>query len=61
MDAGQVRIGLIQMTCEAAPGANLEKAQGRIEEAAGRGAEVVCLQELYRSQYPCQSEKEANF
>jgi N-carbamoylputrescine amidase len=61
MDAGQVRIGLIQMTCEAAPGPNLEKAQARIEEAAGRGAQVICLQELYRSEYPCQSEDNANF
>jgi N-carbamoylputrescine amidase len=61
MDAGQVTIGLIQMSCERDPRHNLEKAGARIEEAAARGAQVVCLQELYRSQYFCQSEENASF
>jgi N-carbamoylputrescine amidase len=61
MGAGQVTIGLIQMSCEREPRRNLEKAAARIEEAAERGAEVVCLQELYRSEYFCQSEENANF
>ena len=61
MDAGHVQIGLIQMTCDESPERNLEKAAARVEEAANRGAQVVCLQELYRSQYLCQSEDNALF
>jgi N-carbamoylputrescine amidase len=61
MDARQIRIGLIQMTCVPEPGPNLEKAVTRVEEAAGRGAQIVCLQELYRSPYPCQAEEMAQF
>ncbi len=61
MDAGHLRIGLIQMSCAADPAANLDKAVSRIEEAAGRGATVVCLQELFRSQYFCQSERNEMF
>ena len=51
-----VRVGLVQMTCGPEPGANMEKAVARVREAAGRGAQVVCLQELFRSQYFCQTE-----
>ncbi|HXZ87839.1 MAG TPA: carbon-nitrogen hydrolase [Candidatus Binataceae bacterium] len=61
MDAGHVHIGLIQMTCDSRPDHNLEKAAARIEEAADRGAQIICLQELYRSHYPCQSEDNARF
>jgi N-carbamoylputrescine amidase len=61
MDAGILKIGLIQMACEREPDRNLEKAAARIEEAAARGAQVVCLQELYRSRYLCQSEDNDNF
>ena len=53
---GKFQIGLIQMTCGADPEANLEKAIQRIREAAARGAEVICLQELFRSQYFCREE-----
>jgi len=51
-----VRVGLVQMTCEPEPEPNMEKAVVRVREAAGRGAQVVCLQELFRSQYFCQTE-----
>jgi N-carbamoylputrescine amidase len=61
MDAGPLRIALIQMTCDREPDRNLEKAAARIAEAGGRGARVVCLQELYRSWYPCQTEENDNF
>jgi N-carbamoylputrescine amidase len=54
--AESVNIGLVQMTCTEKPEANLKKALARIEEAAKRGAQVVCLQELFRSQYFCQTE-----
>ncbi len=56
-----MRIGLIQMACEREPAANLEKALVRIEQAAHDRAQIVCLQELYRSQYPCQSEDNSQF
>jgi N-carbamoylputrescine amidase len=54
-------IGLIQMRCAEDPGENLERALGRAEEAARSGARLVCLQELFRSPYPCQSEDPARF
>jgi N-carbamoylputrescine amidase len=49
-------VGLVQMTCDEKPEKNLKKALDRIDAAAKRGATVVCLQELFRSQYFCQSE-----
>jgi len=54
-------IGLIQMACTPQPLENLERAVARIEEAARQGAQIVCLQELFRSQYFCQSEDHGNF
>ena len=54
-------IGLIQMAFSADPGDNLKKALSRIEEAAGRGANVICLPELCRSLYFCQKEESASF
>jgi N-carbamoylputrescine amidase len=61
MEARELRIGLVQMTGDADPAKNLAKAAARVEEAAVRGAEVICLQELYRSHYPCQSEDNSQF
>jgi predicted amidohydrolase len=51
-----VRVGLIQMACSRDPGENLAKAEWRIREAAGKGAQIICLQELFRSQYFCREE-----
>ncbi len=53
--------GLIQMACTPNPAENLERAISRIEEAAHAGAELVCLPELFRSQYFCQREDAASF
>ena len=50
------RIGLVQMACSADPAENLTTAESRIREAAGRGAQIVCLPELFRSQYFCREE-----
>jgi N-carbamoylputrescine amidase len=61
MESGKFRIGLVQMACEREPAANLEKAVARIEQAADDGAQIVCLQELYRSLYPCQAEDNSQF
>src|ERR1700693_1531408 len=44
------------MSCSLDPRENLTKAEGRIHEAASRGAQIVCLQELFRSQYFCREE-----
>ena len=55
------KVALVQMQCGTDPAANLEKAIGFIGDAAGQGAQVVCLPELFRSQYFCQSEDHANF
>src|SRR5258708_33214715 len=60
-NANILTLGLIQMTCAEQPRVNLDKALARIEEAAARGAKVVCLQELFRSRYFCQSEEARNF
>lgn len=51
-----VNIGLVQMSCDEKPEKNLKKAIAAIGEAARRGAHIVCLQELFRSQYFCQTE-----
>jgi N-carbamoylputrescine amidase len=56
-----VKVGLIQMSCDQKPDANLKKAITRIGEAAKKGAQIVCLQELFRSQYFCQTEDIALF
>jgi N-carbamoylputrescine amidase len=50
------RVGLVQMSCALDPNQNLEKALWRIREAAAQGAQIVCLQELFRSQYFCREE-----
>ena len=49
------------MTCGLDSAANLEKAIQRVREAAAKGAQIVCLQELFRSQYFCQKEDAALF
>jgi N-carbamoylputrescine amidase len=53
--------GLVQMSCSPSPDENLQKAAAFVEDAARRGAEVVCLPELFRSQYFCQRENVASF
>ena len=55
------RVGLVQMGVSPHPEENLQKAMGRMEEAAQAGAEVICLPELFRSQYFCQQEDAAAF
>jgi N-carbamoylputrescine amidase len=54
-------VGLVQMTVSAQPKENLARASSKIEEAARNGAQVVCLPELFQSQYFCQREDTANF
>ncbi|MEX2090473.1 MAG: nitrilase-related carbon-nitrogen hydrolase, partial [Bacteroidota bacterium] len=49
-------VGLIQMAFGKDPEVNLQRAIAKIENAARKGAQLVCLPELFRSQYFCQSE-----
>jgi N-carbamoylputrescine amidase len=53
--------GLVQMSCSPDRDENLQKAITRVEDAAHRGADVVCLPELFHSQYFCQQENIARF
>lgn len=57
----KVTLALVQMRCSADPKENLDKALQKISEAAERGAQIVCLQELFTSQYFCQIEDHKYF
>ena len=54
-------VGLVQMAMEADPAANLKRGVARVEAAARAGAQLVCLPELFRSQYFCQREDPSFF
>src|ERR1700688_2146911 len=56
-----VTIGLIQMPCTSQPQANLRKGLALVEKAARRGARIICLPELFRSLYFCQTEDHRQF
>jgi N-carbamoylputrescine amidase len=57
----KVKVGLVQMSCSPNPQENLTKAQEKIREVAAQGAQIVCLQELFRSLYFCDVEDYDNF
>ena len=57
----KVKIGTIQMSCVADKQQNLEKAIKNIREVAAKGANIVCLQELFTSLYFCDIEDYDNF
>jgi N-carbamoylputrescine amidase len=57
----KVKIGTVQMSCTQSPKENLAKAIKGIREAAAKGAQVVCLQELFTSLYFCDVEDYENF
>jgi N-carbamoylputrescine amidase len=56
-----VRLGLVQTNAAPDPDTNLRKTLALVEQAARDGAQIICTQELFRSQYFCQSEDHANF
>jgi len=56
-----VHLGLLQHACSSNPTANLQKTLALAERAAKRGANIICTQELFRSQYFCQSENYEHF
>src|SRR5215467_9081160 len=49
-------VGLVQMSCTTNKEENLKKAEAKIREAASRGAQVVCLHELFAGEYFCRKE-----
>ena len=54
-------IGIVQMSCTPEPGQNLERAIAHIREAAKQGVQLICLPELFLTQYFCQREDAALF
>ena len=60
-DFGFLRIGLIQSVSSCDPDRNVAAAEDQIRLAAGRGAKVVCLQELFRTLYFCNTEDQLHF
>ena len=56
-----VKVGLVQMSCEKDQQPNLDKAIREIKVAAKNGAQIVCLQELFTSLYFCDVEDYDNF
>jgi hypothetical protein len=56
-----VNVGLVQLFCTGNPTENMQKTTAGIRAAAQKGAQVVVLQELFRSLYFCDVEDYANF
>jgi N-carbamoylputrescine amidase len=56
-----VNVGLIQMSCSSNPEENLQKGITRVRQAAALGAQIICLPELFKFEYFCQSEEQSNF
>jgi len=57
----KVNVGIVQMSCTNNKQANLDKAIDKVKEAASKGAQIVCLQELFTSLYFCDEEDYDNF
>lgn len=55
MSKGKVNIALVQHACAPDFDANLVLAQQMVRQAAAKGAQIICLQELFRGQYFCQT------
>src|SRR5215813_7097257 len=55
------RVGLVQMSATPEPEKNLQRAVDRLHQAAAKGAQIVCLPELFQTQYFCQREDAALF
>lgn len=57
----KLKLGLIQMSCQKDKAANIEKAVKNIRDLASKGANIVCMQELFSSLYFCDVEDYENF
>lgn len=56
-----VNVGVLQVACEKDPQVNMEKTEKGIRDLAQAGAQIICLQELFRSLYFCDVEDYENF
>ncbi|MZH41206.1 MAG: carbon-nitrogen hydrolase, partial [Nitrospinae bacterium] len=56
-----ISVGLIQMSCSTDASKNLDYALSSIREASNQGAQIICLPELFLTQYFCQTENSENF
>jgi N-carbamoylputrescine amidase len=61
LDQTSVTVGLLQLQASPDPQVNLDRTITSIRHAAAQGAQIICLQELFRSRYFCQSEETAHF
>jgi N-carbamoylputrescine amidase len=61
MNVKKTKLSLVQMQCGVEPDQNFAHAIDFIRDAAKRGAQIVCLPELFRSHYFCQTEDHTNF
>ncbi len=61
MKSSVVKLGLLQSTASPDPAENLKRTLALVEKAAKQGAQIICTQELFRSQYFCQSENHDHF
>ncbi|MEQ9308811.1 MAG: carbon-nitrogen hydrolase [Balneolaceae bacterium] len=61
MSERTINIGIVQMSCSSNSEENLEKVIRKIKEAAAKGAQIICLQELFKSLYFCDVEDYENF
>jgi N-carbamoylputrescine amidase len=59
--AEKFTVGLVQKKCSPDPQDNLNRTIAAIREAAKRGAQIICLQELFRTQYFCREENHDSF
>jgi len=59
--ADKFSVGLVQMSATPDPDKNLQRAVDRLHQASAKGAQLVCLPELFRTQYFCQREDAALF
>ncbi len=57
----KAKVGIVQMSCTADKQQNLQKAIVKVREAAKKGAQIICLQELFTSLYFCDEENYDNF
>jgi len=57
----KVKIGTVQMSCTKSKEENLAKAIDKVREAASKGAQIICLQELFTSLYFCDTEDYEHF
>src|SRR5579862_8371276 len=59
--AAKFRVGLLQTYCSVDPNENFAKTEWKIREAAAMGAQIICTEELFRSQYFCREENHELF